>query len=246
MHNPIITLQNVCFSPDGKRNIIDNLSLTINHGDFIVLLGGNGSGKSSLLKLINHTYKATSGEVILDHKPIHTYSQKTLRKKLITLTQFTNDSLFLELTLEENALLIENALHDDIVDKNIFLKSLPTYFSSFHPTLAQALKTPMKRLSGGEQQIAAFALYLRHQPDILLLDEHTSALDPKKSDHVMAFTAQLIKEKNITCLMITHSLHHAISYGNRLIAIREGQCVFDANTENKAALSFNDLLTYCY
>ena len=243
---PLIEFKNVNFKINSEKHIIRNFSAIINPGDFVVLLGGNGSGKSTLLKLLNRTYHHTSGEIILNKNNIESYDEKTLRKSLITLTQFTTDSIFTDLTIEENALLIESALHHNFHDKKKFLSELPNYLLSFHPTLSKALKTRMKNLSGGEQQIAAFALYLRHQPDVLLLDEHTSSLDPKKANYVMEFTQKCIQKKNITCLMTTHQLDYALKYGNRLMAIRDGELIFDANTEKKMRLTMADLLAYCY
>lgn len=243
--NPIIQFKQTFFSI-GEKAIIKNFSVDIQPGEFVVLLGGNGSGKSTLLKLLNQTYRHSSGSILLNNKAIENYDPNTLRKKLITLTQFTNDSLFTDFTIEENALMIENALYEKQFDKKMFLSGLPTYLSDFHPTLHKSLKTKLKNLSGGEQQIAAFALYLRHQPDVLLLDEHTSALDPKKADYVMAFTQEMVQKKGITCLMTTHALQYALQYGSRILAIREGELIFDANAEKKATLATQDLLQYCY
>lgn len=245
MTKPIITFKNTQFHI-GAKKIIQDFSTHIYPGDFIVLLGGNGSGKSTLLKLLNRTYHHTKGDILLHDKSISDFPESYFKKKLITLTQFTTDSLFSDLTLEENALLIEKSLHTDRSSIKDFLHALPHYLSEFHPTLKKSLKTRIKNLSGGEQQIAAFALYLRHQPDILLLDEHTSALDPKKADYVMAFTQKIITEKKITCLMTTHALPYALHYGNRIIAIREGNLIFDTHSEEKKTLTLENLLHYCY
>ena len=239
---PLIEFKKTCFVV-GEKEIINHISTTINSGDFVVVLGGNGSGKSTLLKLLNRTYQHTSGHIIFKNKEIESYNFKELRQEMVTMTQFISDSLFLDLTIEENALLIEssyaNAMHQAFHKKKL-LAELPDYLSKFNPRLVKSLKTKTKYLSGGEQQILAFALYLRRQPDLLLLDEPTSALDPKKSDHVMAFISKIIAEKQITCLMTTHQLDYALKYGNRLIAIRDGELVFDANAPEKAQLSMAD------
>lgn len=245
MLKPIVKFDQVSFSINTKQ-IIRDFSVTVYPGEFVILLGGNGSGKSTLLKLLNRTYSPTQGQIHLDEKSLKTYSADALRKKLITLTQFTNESLFSDFTLEENAIFIEHVLYKKAFDKKKFIEELPHYLSNFHPTLNKALKTKLQNLSGGEQQIAAFALYLRHQPDVLLLDEHTSALDPKKADHVMAFTQEIVKRRGITCLMTTHALQYALQYGSRVLAIREGELIFDADTEKKAQLSLHDLLQHCY
>ncbi|PIZ04179.1 MAG: hypothetical protein COY58_05875 [Gammaproteobacteria bacterium CG_4_10_14_0_8_um_filter_38_16] len=232
-----------------RKNIIHNINLSISPGDFIVVLGGNGSGKSTLLKLLNRTYRNTSGNITFHQKKLSQYDEKELRQKMVTITQYIGDSIFLDLTIEENAILIESSYlksaHQHF-DKKQFLIALPNYLKQFNPKLAELLKSRTNCLSGGEQQILAFALYLRHQPDLLLLDEHTSALDPKKSDAVMTFTHQFILQKHITCLMTTHQLDYALKYGNRLIALRDGEVVFEANAREKAQLVMSDLLKYCY
>ncbi|OGT45800.1 MAG: hypothetical protein A3E82_07185 [Gammaproteobacteria bacterium RIFCSPHIGHO2_12_FULL_38_11] len=235
---PLIELKNATFAVNKDRNIINNISTVIYPGDFVVILGGNGSGKSTLLKLINRTYPLSSGEINLKDKSIASYNSKAIRREMVTITQFIADSIFTDLTIEENALLID--------EKNAVTATLPYYLSEFNPQLSKALKTRVKNLSGGEQQILAFALYLRNQPDLLLLDEHTSALDPKKSDSVMAITQKIIQQKKITCLMTTHQLDYAVKYGNRVMALREGEVVFEANAVEKNALSITDLLMYCY
>ncbi len=231
---PQIKLNNISFSI-GEKHIINHINLSVNHGDFVVVLGGNGSGKSTLLKLINKTYHCTGGEVVLPEN-----------STIVTLTQFISDSLFTDLTIEENALLIDSAASQKSFHKKTLLTELPAYLSQFNPNLPKALKTRISQLSGGEQQILAFALYLRHQPDLLLLDEHTSALDPKKADGVMALTHEYLLKNRITCLMTTHSLAYAIKYGNRLIALRDGEIAFEANAEQKLILNTGDLLQHCY
>lgn len=246
---PLIEFKKTSFAVSNDRKIINEFSATIYPGDFVVILGGNGSGKSTLLKLINRTYRHTSGDILFKNKSISAYDFKSLRQEMVTITQFIADSVFTDLTIEENALLIESSyLHSTKQPfcKKTLLSELPNYLIQFNPQLAKALKTRIKNLSGGEQQILAFALYLRRQPDLLLLDEHTSALDPKKSDSVMAFTHEFIQKKRITCLMTTHQLDYALKYGNRLMAIREGELAFDANAEKKSTLSMADLLKYCY
>ena len=101
-------------------------------------------------------------------------------------------------------------------------------------------------MSGGEQQILAFALYLQHQPQVLLLDEHTSALDPKTAAKVMAFTAKTIAEKKLTCVMTTHNLDFALEYGNRVIALNQGELVYDQLKNTDEPIDRNFLLTQCY
>lgn len=245
---PLIEFKNTYFSIYDQC-ILKNITTIINPGDFTVILGGNGSGKSTLLKCLNQTYHHTSGDIIFKNKPIEFYDFKTLRHEMVTITQFIADSIFSDLTIEENAILIESSYlktTGEFFHQKKLLTDLPKYLSTFNPQLVKSLKTRVKYLSGGEQQILAFALYLRHQPDLLLLDEPTSALDPKKADGVMEFINKVIKEKQITCLMTTHQLDYALKYGNRLMAIREGELAYEVNAFEKEKLSMADLLKYCY
>lgn len=246
---PLIEFKNTVFSISPEKKIIRGINATIHPGDFVVILGGNGSGKSTLLKLLNRTYQHTDGDITFKNKPIGSYDFKSLRQEMVTITQFISESIFSDLTIEENAIIIESSYlqaTNQPFYKKKFLTELPNYLSEFNTKLATSLKTRVKYLSGGEQQILAFALYLRRQPDLLLLDEPTSALDPKKADNVMAFISNVIFEKRITCLMTTHQLDYALKYGNRLIAVRDGELAFEANAADKEKLSMADLLKFCY
>lgn len=237
---PLIEFKNTEFAVNADKKIIRGITATINPGDFAIILGGNGSGKSTLLKLLNRTYQHTSGEIIF----------KSPRQEMVMITQFISESIFSDLTIEENAILIESSYlqaSNQSFHMKKFLAELPNYLSRFNTKLAKSLKTRVKYLSGGEQQILAFALYLRRQPDVLLLDEPTSALDPKKADNVMEFISKVIQEKKrITGFLTTHQLDYALKYGNRLMAIRDGELVFEASAAEKEKLSMADLLKYCY
>lgn len=245
----LLDFNQVSLSFDEKKSILDDLSFQVASDDFIVLLGANGSGKSSLMKLMNRTYHHAGGTIQLEGELIESISAQSLKKKVVTINQFITDSLFLEMTVEENAIIIESSYRDSLGEsfsRKIFKAMLPQYLSSFNQKLAHHLHLPVSHLSGGEQQILAFALYLRRDPKLLLLDEHTSALDPKKSDAVMEFISQYLKQKEIACMMTTHQLEYALKYGNRLIAIKEGRIVYDVSGDDKKNLSMTDLLSFCY
>jgi putative ABC transport system ATP-binding protein len=242
----LLKLSNVYFSPHKSLTITDDVSLEIDSGDFAVIIGGNGSGKSTLIKLINRVYQHTAGSISFCGKAIERYSKKQLAQRVVTLSQFVKDSLFINLTIEENARLLEMSYSSSKSSKKKFDQALSDYLKDFNVKLSRSLNTPLYLLSGGEQQILAFALYLRHQPKLLLLDEHTSALDPKTAARIMELTRDIISQRQVTCLMTTHSLDIALNYGNRLLAIKEGKLIFQADGEKKAALQKADLLDYCY
>jgi putative ABC transport system ATP-binding protein len=226
----MIELLNISYTLPSGLQIIDHFSARINEGDFVVLLGGNGSGKSSLIKILMGQYRPQSGSILLSGIPLENISRTQRRQKVICLTQFVKDSLFVDLTVVENARIIANAYHlptDNLEDR------LASYFDTFHPPLKNSRHKLVADLSGGEQQILAFLLYIQHQPDILLLDEHTSALDPKMAALMMEFTTTMIRDKKITALMATHNLDFAEKHGNRIIGIASGKMIFEKRHEDK-------------
>ena len=148
---PLIELKKTCFSVNIDKRIINNITTNIFTGDFIVVLGGNGSGKSTLLKLINRTYRHSSGKIIFKNKPIENYDNKSLKKSVVTITQNISDSLFVDLTIEENSKLIDspNAIHYEANGNGSASDRLSDYVSQFNPTLAMNLNTKVSTLSGG-------------------------------------------------------------------------------------------------
>ncbi len=225
-----LQINSVSFTLPTGQKILHAVNLQVNPGEFLILVGSNGSGKSSLIKLINRQYQLREGNIQLNNKTIQKYSNKKLAQSVITLTQFTKDSLFMDLTVSENAKLIGKF--------NCHTK-LATYLNEFNPALAQALKRPVSELSGGEQQQLAFALYMTKRPDLLLLDEHTSALDPKTAEKIMQMTELYIRQHHLTCIMTTHNLTFAERHGDRLIAMKNGRLLQNAN-------STKEFLETCY
>lgn len=242
----MINIDNVSFKLPQGLSIIKDISCSISKHDFVILLGSNGSGKSTLIKLLNRTYKPSNGEISLNKKNINKFSDNIYAKKVITLTQFVRESLFFDLTIEENALMIETAYTSQQFSRPKFCKRLKAYLLKFNAKLGNSLKSPLYNLSGGEQQILAFALYLQHQPELLLLDEHTSALDPKTAAKIMQFTANIIEKKKLTCVMTTHNLDFATQYGNRVIALNNGQIVFENQDNQQQPINRQLLLDKCY
>lgn len=249
MNDPILELKKVCFStPSREQSIIDNVSFSINPGDFIILLGSNGSGKSSLINLINRTYTLNSGRILLFNKKLNDYSSLQLAKMVVTLTQNTAENLFMDMSIAENARLSHMRGKNlfELENKKNFFKTFKEYLQQFHLGLAKRLDAPVSKLSGGERQILTLALQLQHNPDLILLDEHTSALDPKTADLIMEKTYQAISTRKMTCIMTTHNLDFALKYGNRLLAINKGKIVHVVCEKDKAQLTKNDLLSDCY
>lgn len=226
---------------NGEKPILSDIHYHVKPQDFIILLGSNGSGKSSLLKLLDRRYTPTSGTIEIHNKPVMHYSNSVFRKKMKTLTQNYNEAVFNSLTVLENYLLIKKS-HATRKEKSFF----ESYIHHFNPNLSTKRDQLVEKLSGGEKQALALALLMLTPPEILLLDEHTSALDPKTGDQLMRLTCHLIKEHQITCILATHDLEIALQYGNRILALRLAEIHQELNDDQKNKLSRQMLLETCY
>lgn len=235
----IVTLNNISLNlPNATRPILKNINYAIEKNDFIILLGSNGSGKSSLLKLIYRDYKSNQGQLYLMDKLIDNYSSYEFSCRVAVLTQNSADSLFTSLTVYENYLLVQHQKDDREFFKH--------YLIDFNPNLAKKLDNTIDQLSGGERQALVLALCLLKKPDLLLLDEHTSALDPKTSQSIMALTHKMIEKHHITCMLTTHDLDIALHYGNRILVLREGEIYKTFDAPDKSQLTKDMLAEGCY
>ena len=230
------------------KAILSSISYSVNENDFVIILGSNGSGKSSLLKLIDKRYQTSHGEILIEGKSIKSYSNNTLHHTVKTLTQNCPESLFESLTVLENYLLVKQQYEPRLFALNTKIERayFKNYVQDFNPNLALKLDQVVDKLSGGEKQALALALTVLYPPRILLLDEHTSALDPKSAASIMALTRKIIQKYKITCLLTTHDLSEAKQYGNRILVLKESKIHQMIEAEDKEKLSEAELLTLCY
>jgi putative ABC transport system ATP-binding protein len=225
----MIVLKNITKSFPGLfRPVLNDVKLSIDPGDFCVLIGSNGCGKSTLLKLISKEYLPDSGTI-------------SLSADVAYVTQDVNLGTIPELSLLENITLSEirspklslySRCKEEVIKK---IKELGIGIEAH-------LHQPLKMLSGGQRQMVATLMAVNSGRKILLLDEHTSALDPKMQDVLMTYTDQVISKMGITTIMITHKMDEAIKYGNRLIMLHKGKVVLDLNGPKKKKLKVEDLL----
>ncbi len=208
-----LQVKNVSLTLKSGQKVLNHVDFELAKGDFAVLMGSNGSGKSTLMKILNRQYAFSRGTVLLEGKNIKKIPKSEYAKTVITLTQRVGESLFLDMTVAENAQLIANLSAK---------AALIEHLQKFNSNLIKALDRPALELSGGEQQHLAFALYLTHKPSLLLLDEHTSALDPKTAEKIMQMTSDYVKAEGITCLMTTHHLNFAERFGDRHFVMESG------------------------
>lgn len=230
-----------------EKAALTNLSLDLKDGDFATIVGSNGAGKSTLFNAIAGTFIVDAGNIYLDGEDI-TFKKEHVRSKVIGhLFQDPLKGTAPNMTIEENmALAYLRASHSSgklfsrisSKDKARFREQL----SLLGMGLEDRMKNPVGLLSGGQRQALTLLMATFVTPKLLLLDEHTAALDPATAEKVLELTKSIVKERGITCLMVTHNMHQALEVGNRTLMMNAGKIVFDTSGEERASLTVNDLL----
>ena len=229
-----------------EKKALTNLSLHLPQGDFVTILGSNGAGKSTLFNTIAGTYTPDSGKVYLDGKDITQLPDYKRSKEIGRLFQDPLKGTAPNMTIEENlALAYLRANHT----KSPFSMVSKADRADFREKLAmlnlgleERMNQPVGLLSGGQRQALTLLMATLVTPKILLLDEHTAALDPGTAEIVLELTKQIVAENNITCLMITHNLASSLALGNRTIMMADGRIVLDIGGEERKGLTVDDLL----
>lgn len=245
----MLDLKNVCvtFHPNtvNERVALDHLSFHVEDGDFISILGTNGAGKSTLLNVISGTATSEEGEIILDGKDITLFPEYKRAKEIGRLFQDPLKGTAPNMTIEENLGLaysrgkrttLSRAIKKG--DRNFFVEKLKELGLGLEDRIA----TNVGLLSGGQRQALTLLMATIVTPKLLLLDEHTAALDPKTAHQVMNITEKIVKENKITTLMITHNMKQALAYGNKTIILNEGKIVKVLEGEERKNTTVDDLL----
>ena len=224
---------------------LKRLSLLLEEGDFVVVVGGNGSGKSTLLNVVAGSYLPDSGKVVLDGTDVTWMPEHSRAQSLGRVFQDPMRGTAPDMTIEENLALAHRRGKVRTLARGI----KPAERARFRELLAHLdlgledrLNTKIGMLSGGQRQAITLLMATLQNPRILLLDEHTAALDPKTAARVLEISVSLIEEHYLTTLMVTHNMGDAIKYGNRLVMLREGEVVFEATGEAKANLTVTELV----
>ena len=246
MSNALEITNGIKTIPSG-RNIMNGLNLSVSQGDFVTILGGNGAGKSTLFNVISGQLHLTSGKVMLDGNDVTNESEENRAKYIARVFQDPKLGTAPRMTVAENLLLAQLRGKSRKLKKRQLNQQQELFYEQclkIGNGLENHLDTPTGNLSGGQRQALSLLMATINKPDLLLLDEHTAALDPKTSRQLMELTEKTIHDNQLTCLMITHRMEDALKYGNRLIVLESGQVQEDLNQEQKNNLELSDLLTF--
>lgn len=230
-----------------EKTALDDVSIRINPGDFVTILGSNGAGKSTFFNVITGNAACAQGSVWLDGEDITRKPEHERSATIGRMFQNPAQGTAPHLTVEENLALAASRSRGPFAfairkqEQKLFADQLAT----LHMGLEERLKTPIGLLSGGQRQAVALMMAVLNPPKLLLLDEHTAALDPISAGKILEVTNELVASKNMTALMITHNMKDALENGNRLLIFQGGKITHDFNAEQKAALTIQDLVE-CY
>lgn len=239
---------NVVFNkgtPD-ENHALKNINLEINKGDFITVIGSNGAGKSTLYNAIAGTLMPESGHIFLDEENREITFEKEYKRARYIGRIFQNPLLGTagKMSLEDNMMICSKkgwkGLRISLTGK------MREYFRSQLKILDMGLENRLNdnvnQFSGGQRQALTLLMAVMSKPDLLLLDEHTAALDPTNADIVMKLTRHFAEEYNLTVMMVTHNMKHALEYGNRLLMMDGGEIILDVKGQEKADLTMDDIV----
>lgn len=228
-----------------EKVAIRDLNLTFEDGDFVTMIGGNGAGKSSMLNAISGVWRPDHGQILVDGKDITNMPEYRRAQYIGRVFQDPRLGTAADMEIAENLALAKRRGKFRGLRWGISKKERAEY-KEMLAGLGLGLETRMSSkvglLSGGQRQAVTLLMASMNQPDILLLDEHTAALDPKTAAKVLEITETIVNERKLTTLMVTHNLKDAISHGNRLIMMNEGDVVVDVRGEEKKKLTVEYLM----
>ena len=220
---------------------LDHLSLHVNKGDFISIIGANGAGKSTLFNAICGSFFTDTGTIFLDGENVTMLPEHQLARQIGRLFQDPMRGSAPDMSIEENLYLAAGSGgwlgRITAADRRAFRERL----SLLGMGLEDRMKAPVGLLSGGQRQALTLLMATFHVPKLLLLDEHTAALDPGTAEKVLNLTRSIVEENHITCLMITHNMQSALDLGNRTLMMDSGHVIYDVSGEERARLTIRDL-----
>lgn len=245
----MLELSNICKTFNkgtiDEKILFSDFNLTVNDGDFVGVIGSNGSGKTTMLNVISGSMPIDSGNVFLNGNDLSKLKSYKRAKKIGRVFQNPAMGTCPSMTIWENLSIADNKGKTFGLSFGLNRSRKDFYRSQLELLgmgLEDRLQTVAGSLSGGQRQALALIMATMIRPDLLLLDEHTAALDPKSSETIMMLTDKIVREKAITTIMVTHNLRHAVEYGTRTVMMHNGEAIMDIAEEEKKNKTINDYL----
>ena len=225
--------------------LFEDFNFQVEDGQFVAVVGSNGSGKTSMLNLICGSLRVDMGKVLINGEDI-TYKKEFLRhKKIGRVFQDPSKGTCPSMNILENLSIADNKGKPFNLTRGTNRKKIDAYKEMLGPLnlgLEDKLYTKVGSLSGGQRQALSLLMSTMTPIDFLILDEHTAALDPKTAEIIMKLTDQIVREKHVTTIMVTHNLRYAVEYGDRLVMMHEGRVVLDKAGQEKQEVKVEDIM----
>lgn len=247
----MIELQNidVIFNKGSKleNHVLKSINLKVMDGEFVTIIGGNGAGKSTIMNILSGNIAPTNGKIFIDKVDVTSISVETRSSLVSRVFQDPMIGTFADFTIEENmAIACRRGQKRGLkacLDTNLRTK-FKEALSEVGIGLEDRITDKVSSLSGGQRQALSLVMATMQDSKILLLDEHTAALDPKIAQNILELTNKIVKKHKLTALMITHSMTQALEFGGRTIMLYHGQIVKDMDSQEKQNLTAEDLVKY--
>ena len=227
------------------KTALNGLSLTLNDGDFVTVIGGNGAGKSTMLNAVAGVWPVDCGKIVIDGVDVTRLSEHQRAAYIGRVFQDPMTGTAATMNIEENMALAmrrgeKRTLRWGIsnMERDMYREQLRTLGLG----LEERMSSKVGLLSGGQRQALTLLMATMNKPKLLLLDEHTAALDPATAEKVLNLTKKIVSEQNITCLMVTHNMHQALELGNRTLMMADGHIVLDVAGSERAGMGVDDLI----
>ncbi|WP_017754291.1 ABC transporter ATP-binding protein [Calidifontibacillus oryziterrae] len=228
-----------------EKIALDNVDLSLKPGDFVTVIGSNGAGKSTLMNMVSGALTPDVGTVIIDGQDVTNLPEYKRSRLIGRVFQDPMAGTAPTMTIEENLAIAYSRANKRSLRKGVSKKRRDVFkeqLSSLHMGLENRLNAKVGLLSGGERQALSLLMATFTEPKILLLDEHTAALDPSRAELITNITKEIVEKLQLTTLMVTHNMQQALDLGNHLIMMDKGQIIFEAQGEEKQKLTIESLL----